>query len=42
MHFASIQSIADFYDKKVLQIFGIEKRGKGEVDNVGGIAKTTM
>ena len=41
-HFVSIQSIADFYDKKVLQIFRIAEPGKGEVDHVGGIAKTTI
>ena len=41
-HFASIQLIADFYDKKVLQIFVIAGHGKGEVDHVGGITKTTI
>ena len=41
-HFASIQSMADFCDKKVLQLFGMAEYGKGEVEHVGGISKTTI
>ena len=40
MHFESIQRLSDKYDIKIIRLFGIPEHGKGEVDHVGGIAKT--
>ena len=41
-HFESIQRLCNKYKKNVIRIFGIPEHGKGEVDHVGGIAKTTI
>ena len=41
-HFESIQRIANDYGFKILRVFGILEHGKGEVDHVGGVSKTTI
>ena len=42
VHFESIQRLSDKYDIKIIRLFGIPEHGKGEVDHVGGIAKTAI
>ena len=41
-HFESIQRIANGYVFKILCVFGIPENGKGAVDHVGGVSKTTI
>ena len=41
-HFSSMQSLANEQNRPVIRVFGIAEHGKGEVDHVGGIAKTTI
>ena len=41
-HFDSNQRLADEYRVKIVRFFGIPEHGKGEVDHVGGVAKTTI
>jgi len=41
-HFDTIQALADFFKIDIIRVFGIPEHGKGEVDHVGGIAKTTI
>ena len=42
MHFFSIQKLANLHQTKIIRIYGIAEHGKGEVDHVGGIAKTAI
>lgn len=42
VHFESIQRLSDKYNIKIIRLFGIPEHGKGEVDHVGGIAKTAI
>ena len=41
-HFESIQHVANKFNVNVIQVFGIAEHGKGEVDHVGGLTKTTI
>ena len=41
-HFADMQSLADEYNTVIIQSYGISADGKGEVDNVEGVAKVTI
>lgn len=41
-HFESIQKISDKYNVNILPVFGTPEHGKGEVDHVGGVAKSTI
>ena len=41
VHFESIQRLSDKYIK-IIRLIGIPEHGKGEVDHVGGIAKTAI
>ena len=41
-YFESVQQLCNKYNKKVIRAFGIPEHGKGEVDHVGGTAKTTI
>jgi len=41
-HFHGMQKLANQYNVPVIRIYGIAEHGKGEVDHVGGIAKTTI
>ena len=41
-HFASMQTLADKYNRLIIRVFGIPEHGKGEVDHVGGLAKTAI
>ena len=37
-----MQLLASHYDVNIIHIFGIAEHGKGEVDHVGGLAKTAI
>ena len=37
-----MQTLANKFQVNVICIFGIAEHGKGEVDHVGGLAKTTL
>ena len=41
-HFNGMQEIADEFDVDVIRAYGIAEHGRGEVDHVGGIAKTLV
>ena len=41
-HFPDIQNVADTFNVTIIRVFGIPEHGKGEVDHVGGIAKSTI
>lgn len=41
-HFHGIQKLVDKYQVPVVRIYGIPEHGKGKVDHVCGIAKTTI
>ena len=41
-HFESIQKISDKYNINILPVFGTPEHGKGEVDHVEGVAKSTI
>ena len=41
-HFHGMQTLAKKFQVNVIRIFGIAEHGKGEVDHVGGLAKTTL
>ena len=41
-HFYHIQSLADKYNRPIIQLYGIANHGKGEVDHVGGVAKVAV
>lgn len=41
-HFDSLQRLSDDIGRKIIRVFGIPEHGKGEVDHVGGIAKTAI
>ena len=41
-HFENMQWLSNKFGVAVLRVFGVAKHGKGEVDHVGGLAKTTI
>ena len=41
-HFENMQHSANKFDVVVMCVFGVAEHGKGEVDHVGGLAKTTI
>ena len=41
-HFHDMQMLANKFQVNVIRIFSIAEHGKGEVDHVGGLAKTTL
>ena len=41
-HFHSIQQISNEKNVKIVRVYSIAEHGKGEVDHVGGIAKTAI
>jgi len=41
-HFYSMKQLADKFLFTVIRIYGIAEHGKGEVDHVGGVAKTAI
>lgn len=41
-HFDSIQRLCNQLNCPIIRVFGIPEHGKGEVDHVGGIAKTAI
>ena len=40
--FHDIQEISNRYQTKTIRVYGIAEHGKGEVDHVGGLAKSTV
>ena len=41
-HFYHLQQTSNTYDLPVIRIYGVPGHGKGEVDNVGGMAKVAV
>ena len=41
-HFYGVQQLCNMYNTNIIRVFGIPVHGEGEVDHVGGIAKTTI
>ena len=41
-HFYGMQMLANKFQVNVIHILGIAEHGKGEVDHIGGLAKTTL
>jgi len=41
-HFHGMQTIADSLNLNIIRVYGIAEHGKGEVDHVGGLAKTSL
>ena len=41
-HFRSIQELANKYAVLIIHVFNVVKHDKGEVDQVGGLTKTTI
>ena len=41
-HFDSIQELSNHYSANIICVFGIAEHRKGEVDHVGGLAKTAV
>ena len=39
-HFPDNQNVADTFNVTIIRVFGIPEHGKGEVDHIGGIAKS--
>ena len=41
-HFHLVQELVDELNTKIIKVFSVPEHGKGEVDHVGGIAKTSV
>ena len=41
-HFSDIQNITDTFNSTIIRTFHIQEHGEGEVDHVGGIAKSAI
>ena len=41
-HFHAIREISSHYQTKIIHVYGIAEHGKGELDHVGGLAKSAI